>query len=439
MQVSVETTSDLERRLTIGVPAEKIENEVTSRLVKAAKTIRIDGFRKGKVPMKVVRQRYGTGVRQEVLGEIISRSFYEAVAQENIKPAGQPSIEPTKDVPGQDFEFVATFEVYPEVELTDLAGLSLERPVSEVTDADLDKMLEVLRKQQATWEKVDRAAALQDQVNIDYIGRRDGEEFNGGKAEGADLVLGSEQMIPGFENAIVGMVAGDSKSVELTFPEDYRAEDLRGATVEFDIKLNSVSEQVLPEINEEYYARFGIENGDRDQFITEVRANMERELRNALSGKIKTRVMAQLLERHQISVPKSLVKSEIGVLRQQMMEQFGGGKNVDPAMLPDDLFKAQAEKRVSLGLIVARIVEQAGLKADAERVSAYIEDLASTYEQPEEVIRYYHSNKELLRGAESAVLEDQVIEYILENAQVTNKPCSYEEALKPDSKTGPAT
>jgi len=436
MQVSVETTSTLERRLTIGVPAEKIENEVTSRLQKAAKTIRIDGFRKGKVPLKVVRQRYGTGVRQEVLGEVINRSFYEAVARENIRPAGQPSIEPVKDQPGEDFEFVATFEVYPEIELADLATLQITRPVAEISDQDLDKMLEILRKQQASWSVVDRAAVLGDRVNLDYVGSKDGEEFSGGKAKGADLVLGSGQMIPGFEDAIVGMSAGESRTVPLTFPADYRAEELRGADVEFAISVNSVSEQVLPEINEEYYKRFGIDDGDHEEFIAEVRANMERELRNALKSKVKSRVMAQLLENHNVSLPRALVKNEIGALRQQMMEQFGGGKNLDPAMLPDELFTGQAEKRVALGLIVGRIIEAAELKADSNKVDAYIEDLASTYEQPDEVVRYYHGNKDLLRSVEAAVLEDQVIEHVLEKAQVTESSCSYEEALTPESKSG---
>lgn len=436
MQVSVETTSTLERRLTIGVPAEKIENEVTSRLQKAAKTIRIDGFRKGKVPLKVVRQRYGTGVRQEVLGEVINRSFYEAVARENIRPAGQPSIEPVKDQPGEDFEFVATFEVYPEIELADLATLQITRPVAEISDQDLDKMLEILRKQQASWSVVDRAAVLGDRVNLDYVGSKDGEEFSGGKAKGADLVLGSGQMIPGFEDAIVGMSAGESRTVPLTFPADYRAEELRGADVEFAISVNSVSEQVLPEINEEYYKRFGIDDGDHEKFIAEVRANMERELRNALKSKVKSRVMAQLLENHNVSLPRALVKNEIGALRQQMMEQFGGGKNLDPAMLPDELFTGQAEKRVALGLIVGRIIEAAELKADSNKVDAYIEDLASTYEQPDEVVRYYHGNKDLLRSVEAAVLEDQVIEHVLEKAQVTESSCSYEEALTPESKSG---
>lgn len=435
MQVSVETTSGLERRMKIGVPADLIENEVDSRLKKAAPTIRIDGFRKGKVPMKVIRQRYGKGIRQEVLGEMINKSFYQAISQENIKPAGQPSIEPVNDKVGEDFEFVATFEVYPNIDLVDLASISVEKPVAEITEADLEKMLDVLRKQQADWTVVDRAAEEGDQVDIDYRGTRNGEVFAGGEAEGAKLVLGSGQMITGFEDAIVGMSAGDSKTVPLKFPDDYRAEELRGAEVEFAIAVNSVSEQVLPELNADYYARFGIEDGDHDKFVAEVRANMERELRNAIQSKLKNRIMEQLFEKHQVEVPKALVASETQALRQQMVQQFGGGAQIDAKMLPDELFAQQAEKRAAIGLIVSSMIEQAGLKADADQLRAHIEDLASTYEQPQEVVQYYYSNKELLQSAESAVLEDQVVGHILANANVTEKPCTYEQALTPDKKS----
>jgi trigger factor len=432
MQVSIETVSGLERRMTVGVPADKVDSEVNDRLVKAAGTVRLDGFRKGKVPMKVLRQRFGKGVRQEVVGEIVSNSFAEAVQQEKVRPAGQPSIESLTDNPGEDLQFVATFEVYPEVELKDFSAISVARPITEVTDADVDKMVDVLQKQNATWEVVERAAAVGDQVKLDYTGRKDGEEFEGGKAEGADLELGSGRMIPGFEDALVGMSAGDEKTAKLTFPDDYNNEELKGADVEFDLKVIEVKEKQPPELNEAFFAKFGVDGGDLDKFKEEVRSNMERELRNAVKNKVKGRLMNQLRELHEVEVPNALLGGEIRALRQQMLSQFGGGQNFDESLLPDDLFKDEAEKRVALGLIVATVIEKEAIKVDGDRVKLHIEEIASTYEDPKEVINYYYSNEQLLNSAQSAVLEDQVVEHILAAANVSDEPCTYEEAVQPD-------
>jgi trigger factor len=433
MQVSIETVSGLERRMTIGVPATQIETEITARLKKAAGTVRLDGFRKGKVPFKVLQQRFGKGVRQEVIGEVVSKSFQDAVVKEKLRPAGQPTIESMTDNPGQDLEYVASFEIYPEVELKDFSALKVTKPVAEVGDADVEKMIDVLRNQAAQWENVERAAQNDDQVNIDYIGRKDGEEFAGGKASGSNLVLGSGQMIPGFEDAIVGMNAGDKKTVNLSFPDDYHSEDLKGAAVEFDITVNSVSEKQLPELNEAFFEKFGVSDGGEEKFRQEVRNNMERELRNAVKNKLKTRLMNQMLEQHSVELPGSLVKGEIQALRRQMLSQFGGGQNFDESLLPDDLFKAEAEKRVALGLIIAKVIETAGIKADSAKVKSQIEDIASTYEQPEEVVRYYFSNEQLLNSVQSAVLEDQVVEHVLASAEVAEENCSYEEAVQPDA------
>lgn len=432
MQVSIETTSGLERRMTIGVPAAQVENEVTARLQKAARGLRLDGFRAGKVPFKVVQQRFGAGVRQEVIGEVVSKSFQEAVNQEKIRPAGQPSIESLTDKLGEDLEFVAAFEVYPEIELQDFATLSVVRPVAEVSDADVEKMIEVLRNQNAQWVAVERAAQKDDQVKIDYTGRKDGEEFAGGKASGSLLVLGSGQMIPGFEDALIGMVAGESKTVSLTFPADYHSEDLKGAAVEFDLTVQEVQEKQLPELNDEFFAKFGIKDGGHEKFLAEVRNNMERELRNAIKNKVKTRLMNQLRDKHTVEVPASLVKEETRALRRQMLSQFGGGQNFDESLLPDELFAGDAERRVALGLIVARIIETAEIKTDAAQVRQQIEEIASTYEEPEEVVRYYYGNQQLLVGVQSSVLEDQVVEHILQTASLTEEPCSYEEAVQPD-------
>lgn len=431
MQVSIETTSGLERRLTIGVPAETVESAVQKRLQEAAKNIRLNGFRKGKVPMKVVKQRYGAGVRQEVLGEVISRSFYDAVKKEAVKPAGQPAIEPKQTAEGKDLEFVATFEVYPSVELGDFSNYEITSYDAKVTDEDVDKMVEVLREQQASWEEVDRTAADGDQVNIDFVGTKEGEEFEGGKAEGQDLVLGSGSMIPGFEEALVGLKAGDEKTVPLTFPEDYQSEDLRGAAVEFKIKLNRVSEKRLPELNKEFYAKFGVEKGGKTQFRKDVKANMVRELGHALKAKTKSQVMDALLESHKPELPKALIKSEIDVLRNQMMQRFGGQQqNFDiKSLLPDSMFEEEAARRVALGLIVGEVIKDTKLKVDPAAVRAMVQELASTYEEPEQVVEYYYSNRELMSGIESAVLEDQVVDQVLAKAKVTNEISTYDDIV----------
>ncbi|MFV8783076.1 trigger factor [Microbulbifer sp. SA54] len=437
MQVSIETTSGLERRLTVNLPAEIVEKEVDKRLQQAAKTVRINGFRKGKVPMSVVRQRFGAGVRQEVLGEVMSRSFYEAVQKEQVKPAGQPSIEAKNVAPGENLEYVATFEVYPEVELTDLATVEVERPVAEVTDKDVDNMIDVLRKQQSSWKETKRKAQKGDRVTIDFVGRKDGEEFEGGKAEGHKLVLGSGSMIPGFEDGIIGMKPGEEKDVEVTFPEDYQAENLRGAAAVFTIKVTASEKPELPELNDEFFAAYGVEAGGEEKFREEVRANMQRELKNAALNKVKTQVMDQLFEKHQVEIPSALVASEVNSLRGQMIQQFGGQIKAEDAarMLPDAMFEDQAKRRVVLGLVVGEIVKENKINVDSDRVKAKVEELASTYQQPEEVVDYYFSNRELLAGVESVVLEDQVVDFVLDKAKVSEVESNYDDVIKPQKQS----
>jgi len=432
MQVSLETTSGLERRLTVGVPAEQVENEVENRLKQAARNVSIKGFRKGKVPMSVVKQRFGAGIRQEVVGDVISRSFYAAVQKENVKPAGQPSIQPKQLAAGKDLEYIATFEVYPSVALSDLSSFELTSFKAEVTEADVDNMIEVLRKHQATWSVVERAAAEGDQVNINFVGTKDGVEFAGGKADNHSLVLGSKSMIPGFEEGVVGMKAGEQKVISVTFPEDYQAEELKGAAAQFTITANSVSEAQLPELKKEFFQKFGVEKGGEKQFRKEVKANMDRELANALKAKIKVQVMDALIASHTTEVPKALVANEIQVLRNQMLQRFGGQQqNFDvKTLLPDTMFQDEASRRVTLGLIVGEIVKSAKLKPDAKRVKTMIEEIASTYQEPKEVVEYYSGNQELMAGVESAVLEDQVVDHILSQAKVSEVETNYDEIIK---------
>jgi len=433
MQVTIETTSSLERRLTVGVPASQVDGEVHNRLQKEARNVRLKGFRPGKVPMKVMRERFGATVRQQVLGEVVSRSFQEAVMQEKLRPAGEPVFEPKNLEEGKDLQFVATFEVFPEVELADMRDFNVERLAAQVTDEDVDRIIQSFCREQGTWEEVDRPAVLQDKVNIDYAGTRNGEAFDGGSAEARDLVLGSGSMIPGFEDGIVGMRAGERKTLQLTFPENYHKEDLQGAAVEFAVSLNRVSHLIPAEVNEELFARYGVIEGGEDAFRKEVAANMARELKNSLEGKLKQQVMEAVVAAHAaLELPKALVQQEISSMRNQMFQQFGGAGRPDmdlESLLPDDMFAENAERRVKLGLVLAEFVARHGLKADADRVRAAIEDMASTYETPQEVIDYYYSNREQLASVESKVLEDQVVEKLLENANITEKECTYQEAV----------
>jgi len=431
MQVSLETLSGLERRMTIEVPAETIESQVQSRLKEAAKNFQMKGFRKGKVPVKVIKDRFGAGVRQEVLGEVMSNSWVEAVTQEQVKPAGQPRIEPTNLEDGKNLEFTATFEVYPEIDLQDFSGITIEKKSAEIADADIDKMIETLREQRKMYKEVERASQDEDQVNLDFTGTIDGEEFEGGKAKGTNLVLGSKRMIPGFEEGLVGLSAGDEKTLSLTFPEDYHNKDLAGKEAEFAVKVNSVSEATLPELDDEFFASFDVAEGGLEAFRKEVATNMARELKNAAKNNIKNQVIEGLLKIHEVTVPSALTANEINALRQQAMQQFGGGQNIDPSMLPDDLFKEQAERRVALSLIMNEIVNKNELKPDPDDVRTLIEEMAESYEKPEDVVKWYYSDKEQLANVEAMALEESVIDLVVNAAQVTESNVSYEEALKP--------
>lgn len=436
MQVSIQTTSGLERKLTVGIPAERIDGEVNSRLQKAASTVRLDGFRPGKVPMKVMKQRFGAGVRQEVLQEVMNKSFSEAVVQENLKPAGMPDIEPKNMDAGQDVEYVATFEVFPEMELKDYSSMAIEVPVAEIGDADIDQMIETLRGQSAEWQTVDRAAISGDKLNIDFAGTKDGEAFDGGTAEGSDLELGSNSMIPGFEDGLLGAKSGEEKVLSLSFPEDYHAEDLKGAAVEFTVKVNSVSEKQLPELNDEFFGKFGVTEGGETKFREDVAQNMQRELANAIKSKTKNQVMTALAEFHaDLQLPQALIKQDISAQKSQMVQQFGGAaESLDiDSLLPDDMFKDQAERRVRLGLVLNEYISKEEVTADPEKVKETVETLASTYEDPQEVLNYYYNNQQQLQEIQSMVLEDTVVERLMAQATVTNKPSSYSEVMAPEA------
>ena len=433
MQVSVETTEGLERKLTIAIPGDRVDMAVNARLQEAAQTIRLNGFRQGKVPLKVVKNKFGKGVRQEVVGELMNQTYFEAIAQESLKPAGQPRIEPTSMDEGRDVQFVAVFEVYPEIELPDFAAIKAERLVAKVSDSDIDEMIETLRKQRQTWVPVERAAADGDMVNIDYVGKKEGEEFQGGKAAGQNLVLGSERMIPGFEDGVIGKAAGDEFALLLKFPDEYHSTELAGAEVEFELKLNTVSEQNLPEVDEDFFKSFGVEEGGMEEFREEVSNNMQREMKTASRNKLKTTLMDVLISDLEVAIPAALMSNEINQLKHQTVQQMGGGQGFDPHSMPDDLFREQAQRRVILGLILGEVISQQSIKADADKVRAAVEEIAATYESPEEVVKWYYSNEEQLQGIESSVIEDQVFDYIIEQAEVSDKEVSYQDVIKPES------
>ncbi|AEF44158.1 Trigger factor [Serratia sp. AS12] len=428
MQVSVETTQGLGRRLSITVPADTINQAVKKELIKAAKSVRIDGFRKGHVPMNIVEQRYGASVRQDVLGEAMQRSFVDAIIKEKINPAGAPNYVPGEYKEGEDFTFAVEFEVYPEVELKGLDAIEVEKPVVDVNDADVDTMLDTLRKQQATWKDSDRAAQAEDRVTVDFTGSIDGEEFEGGKASDFVLAMGQGRMIPGFEEGLVGHKAGEEFTIDVNFPEDYHAENLKGKAAKFVIVLKKVEERELPELTEEFIKRFGVADGSIEGLRAEVRKNMERELKGAVRNRIKTQAIDGLVSANDIDVPAALIDGEVDVLRRQAAQRFGGNEK-QALELPRELFEEQAKRRVVVGLLLGEVISTHDLKADEDRVKTLIEEMASAYEDPSEVVEFYSKNKELMNNMRNVALEEQAVEALLAKAKVTEKATTFSELM----------
>ncbi|CAK9884115.1 MAG: Trigger factor [Candidatus Erwinia impunctatus] len=425
MQASVETTQGLCRRITITVDKDVIENAVKKELIDVAKKVRIDGFRKGKVPMSVVAQRYGASVRQDVLGELMQRNFIDAIIKEKINPAGAPNYVPGEYTPGSDFTFSAEFEVYPEIELQGLENIEVEKPLVDVTDADVDTMLDTLRKQQATWKEADRAVTSEDRVTVDFTGSVDGEVFEGGQAADFVLAMGQGRMIPGFEEGLVGHKAGETFTIDVNFPEDYHAENLKGKAAKFEIVLKKVEERELPEFTEEFIKRFGVEDGSLAGLRTEVRKNMTRELKGAVRNRIKSQAIDGLVAANEIDVPAALIDGEIDVLKRQAAQRFGSNDK-QALELPREIFEEQAKRRVVVGLLLGEVIRTHELKADEDRVNALIEEMASAYEDPKEVIEFYSKNKEMMNNMRNVALEEQAVEAVLEKAKVTEKETTFQ-------------
>lgn len=428
MQVSVESTQGLERRISIALDAAQVDAQVDARLKQTATRVRIDGFRPGKVPMSVVRQRFGDDVRNEVVGELMRQSYVQAVQQQELRPAGFPRIEARVNEPGQSVEFDAIVEVYPEFELADLSEVELEKNLVDISEADIEEMIASLRKQRVQYQETEEAAADGDRVTMDFVGKIDGEVFEGGSAENQNLVLGSKSMIPGFEDALVGITVGEERDINVSFPEDYRAEQLAGKAAVFSIKCHAVAKGVLPELDEEFYKSFGAGDTTEEGFRKEVAANMLREATNSIQQGLKQQVAKAVAEAHPFELPKALIDEEVKRMQAQFAQQMGNGTS--PDSLPAEIFASQAEQRVKSGLVFAKIAEVHQIKLDNDAVDAFLNEVASVYQDPESVVRYYRENSEQMAQVEAAVMENAIVAKVLELANVTDKQLTYQEAIR---------
>ena len=432
MQANLENLGTLERRLRVALPMAEIDNEVDTRLKKLTRTVKMHGFRPGKVPLKVVAQQYGPQVRQEVLGDALQKSFGEAVRQQNLKVAGYPRFDASAPAEGaSEFEYSATFEVYPEVTLGDITGATITRPQLEVGEAEVDSTIEIMRKQRVTYDPAERGAENGDRVTMSYTGRIDGAEFAGGKAENQQIVLGEGRLLPEFEAALIGMKAGDAKTFEVRFPDDYHGKDVAGKTAAFEVSVSEIAAPRLPEVDAEFAKSLGVTDGDLERMRAEIRGNLEREVRNRLRNRVKDQVMQALLDTTKVEVPKALVQDEIERLRELTKQDFTarGIPIKDDTPLPAELFEAQAQRRVNLGLILAELVKAHQLQAKPEQVRAAVEEQAQAYEHPQEVVRWYYQQPDRLREIESMALEDNVVEWALQNAKIEDKPIAFDELM----------
>ena len=431
MQSNLETLSSLERRLSVAVSMQEVNTEVANRLKRLSQTVKIHGFRPGKVPVKIVEQQYGGQVRQEVLGDTIQKSFGDAVREQKLRVAGLPKIEVQSGEDSTDqFEYTATFEVYPEVVLGDLKKLSLEKPVVVVGDEDIDKAVEVLRKQRAVFESVQRAAETGDQVKIDYRGTIDGEAFDGGSAEGSVVQLGEGRLLPDFEKNVIGLGAGESTTFTMTFPEDYHGKEVAGKEARFDITVQEVLGAKLPEVDTEFAKALGIPDGDMERMRSEIRANLEREVKRRTTAQIKDQIMKGLIETATVELPQSLVDQEIERMTEQMRQNLQSrGLNTENVPLPRDTFEEEASRRVRLGLVVSEVVDKHGLAAKSDQVKDAVEEQARAYESPDEVRRWYYQSPERLREIESIVLEANLVEWVTGQAKVEEKPMPFNELM----------
>jgi len=430
MQVSVETTNGLERKITVVIEEERLSSVIDGRLQDMTKTVKVKGFRPGKVPLKIVKQQYADQVRQEVVGDVLQSTLYEAIGQEKLNPAGQPRVDSLKSDPGQGMEYTALFEVYPEVKLGDLSKETVEKPVVELTDADVDEMLETVRGQHKEWESVDRAAKDGDQLNINFKGVIDGEVFPGGEASDMPIELGSGRMIKGFEQGLIGAKAGDDVTLNITFPDDYHAKELAGKPAQFDTHVNKVEEAKLPELNDDFAKKLGIKDASVENMHKEIKNSMQLELDGRLNTKLKSSVMDALINAHDFDVPKPLVEEESEAIKKNMLENLKQQGMQDNGMQVEaSMFADQAVRRVKLGLIMSEIVKSEKIEADEDRVKKKIEDIAAPYDQPQQVIDWYNGDKQRLAEVRALVTEEQIVDWAMEKAKVVDKSETFKDFM----------
>jgi trigger factor len=429
MQVSVEKTSELNRKMTVSISDAVVQEKMETRFKKLAREVKVDGFRPGKVPASMVKKLYSDRVKNEVTGDLIQSTYFEALQQQALVPAGHPHIQPLDKSEG--FEYVAEFEVYPEISLDGISGLEISRPSATVLESDVDNMIEKLRQQKKAWNAVERASQAGDQVTIHFSGVSEGENFTDGKVENYKVEIGGGQMIPGFEDELKGLAVGASKTFSITFPEKYNSEKLAGKAAEFEIEMVKVEESVLPELDAEFIKAYGVEDGDATAFLADVRVNMERELVQGLKNKLKTAVMDALYEKVAIATPNALIDQEIQAMMKPYAERAKKMRlKLEDLQLPRDMFETQAKRRVALGLILGEIIQKNDIKIDADKVRSVIEDMAKSYEKPEDVINWYYADKDRLNDVQQMVLEDQAVDWVVSQSKITDETVGFSDVME---------
>jgi len=427
MQVSVESTGSLERRIEVSVPKEQIEQAVDERLKKVSRTAKLNGFRPGKAPIKVIRQQFGAQVRQEVVGDLVQTTFTKAVTEAKLVPVTGPRIEPIATAPGEDLKYRATFEVFPEVKLAKVEGLPVNRPVAEVTHADIEAMVQNLREQRPKFEAVDRESREGDRVTMDFQGQLDGKGFEGSEGKDVAVVLGAGRMLKDFETGITGVKAGDAKQVPVTYPADYHNKDLAGRTADFSVQVKKVEEKQLPPLDDEFCREYGVTEGGIEQLLSEVADNMRRELQANVQTRLKQQLFDRFIESNPVDAPKALVEQQVRDMQVDTARRIGA-KDASQ-MPPPDAFVEPARRRVALGLLVSELVKTASLQLDRTRVDARLAELAATYPDPDAILSAYRQNPDAMRQVENMVMEDQVVDYLLERAKVTDQPSTFKELM----------
>ncbi|MGR8946848.1 MAG: trigger factor [Gammaproteobacteria bacterium] len=433
MQVTVEKPSNLERKIVVEIPEDDINSQVTSRLKDLTKKVKVDGFRPGKIPFSVMKQRFGAQVREEVVNEVLRQSYADALTEQELRPAGEPVIDPIESKRGEGLKYTAAFEVFPEVSLGPIEELTIERASCEISDADVDQMVETLRKQHKTFTEVERASQEGDQITIDFVGRIDGETFQGGEAEGFELELGAGLMIDGFEEGLTGKSAGDEVTLSLRFPEKYQNAELAGKAVEFEVKVQKIAESALPELDAEFFKNFGVEEGGEEAFRKEIRENMDRERERALKQKLSRDALDQLHDSNTLDLPKSLVESEVQRMRQQTVQNMMQ-RGIDPSQLgldDNEALTEAASKRVKLGLLMAEMVKEAEIKPDPAKVRETIEGMAASYEDPAAVMKWYYDDPQRLQEIEAMCLEEEAVNWMVERAQTKDVQISFDDLMNP--------